>query len=77
MRESDHADAAPLRTRALDVHEVGVGGLHKTLELVTALLVLSGGVEEVDGERLIKETRISAMFSTTRKGDEAETSAPF
>ena len=48
---------ASLRTRALNVHEVGVGGLHKPLELVAALLVLSGGVEEVDGERLINKRR--------------------
>ena len=58
MRESDHADAAPLHTRALDVHEVGVGGLHKTLELVAALLVLSRRVEEVDGESLIAAHRM-------------------
>ncbi|OJT09594.1 hypothetical protein TRAPUB_13971 [Trametes pubescens] len=41
------------RTRALDVHEVGVGGLHEALELVPALLGISGGVEEVDGESLV------------------------
>ena len=40
-------------TWALDVHEVGVGRLHKPLELVATLLVLSGGVEEVDSERLM------------------------
>jgi hypothetical protein len=35
---------------ALDVHEVGVGALHKALELVSLLLVLDGGVKEIDGE---------------------------
>lgn len=37
-------------TRALDVHEVRVGGLHQTLELVASLFSLNGGVEQVDGE---------------------------
>jgi len=36
---------------AFDVHEVRVGGLHETLELVLLRLGLSGGVEEIDGER--------------------------
>lgn len=40
------------RTWALDVHEVGVGALHKALELVLLFLVLGRGVEEVDGESL-------------------------
>jgi hypothetical protein len=39
-------------TRALHVHEVRVGRLHKALELVRALLGLRERVEEVDGERL-------------------------
>ena len=42
------------RTRALHVHEVGVGRLHKTLELVAALFVLSRGVEKIDGKRLVE-----------------------
>ncbi len=41
------------RTWTLHIHEVGVGRLHKTLEFVAALLVLSRGIEEVDGESLI------------------------
>ena len=40
------------RTGALHIHEVRIGRLHKTLELVAALFVLSRGVEEVDGESL-------------------------
>ena len=49
----DVGDEGPATlTRALDVHEVGVGGLHEALELVLLLLELSGGVEEVDGESL-------------------------
>lgn len=32
---------------ALDVHEVGVGGLDKTFLLVSSLLLSDGGVEEV------------------------------
>ena len=52
-------------TRALHVHEVGVGRLHKTLELVAALLVLSGGVEEVDGKRLWRKISIPLEFCTT------------
>ncbi|SNX83258.1 uncharacterized protein MEPE_01965 [Melanopsichium pennsylvanicum] len=39
-------------TRALDVHEERVGVLHKSLELVAASLLLSGGVKKVDGESL-------------------------
>ena len=50
MRSRDNPTC--IRTRALHVHEVGVGRLHKPLELVAALLVLGRGVEEVDGERL-------------------------
>ena len=49
----DVGDEGPATlTRALDVHEVGVGRLHEALELVLLLLELSGGVEEVDGESL-------------------------
>uniref|UniRef100_A0A1J3K003 Uncharacterized protein n=1 Tax=Noccaea caerulescens TaxID=107243 RepID=A0A1J3K003_NOCCA len=33
---------------ALDVHEEGVGRLHKTLELVLRLLELSRRIEEID-----------------------------
>ena len=39
-------------TRAFNVHEVGVGRLHKTLELVLLGFVLVGGVEEIDSESL-------------------------
>jgi len=35
---------------ALHVHEVGVGALHETLELVAPLLALREGVKQVDGE---------------------------
>ena len=41
------------RTWALDVHEIRVGGLYKTLQLVLLGLRLSRGVEEIDGERLV------------------------
>lgn len=40
------------RTRALNVHEVRVGRLYKTLELVLLLLVLGRGVQQIDGESL-------------------------
>ena len=40
------------RTWALDVHEIRVGGLYETLQLVLFGLSLSRGVEEIDGERL-------------------------
>jgi len=36
--------------RALDIHEVRVGGLHETLELMAPLLSLREGVEQVDSE---------------------------
>jgi hypothetical protein len=35
---------------ALDIHEVGVGALHKTLLLVLALLRLKAGVDQIAGE---------------------------
>jgi len=38
--------------RALDVHEERVGVGHKSLELVSASLLLLRGVEKVDGESL-------------------------
>jgi hypothetical protein len=41
-----------LRTRAFNIHEVGVGGLYKALKLVLTLFKLGRGVEEVDGESL-------------------------
>jgi hypothetical protein len=44
------------RTWAFDVHEVRVGGLHETLQLVLLQLGLSRGVEEIDGERLFDAT---------------------
>lgn len=37
---------------ALDVHEVGVGALYQSLELVRLMLLLGGRVEKVDGECL-------------------------
>jgi hypothetical protein len=40
-------------TWAFDVHEVRVGGLYETLQLVPPCLGLSGGVKEIDGEGLI------------------------
>jgi len=36
---------------AFDVHEVRVGGLYETLQLVLLRLGLGRGVEEIDGER--------------------------
>jgi hypothetical protein len=44
------------RTWAFNVHEVRVGGLYETLQLVLLRLGLSGGVEEIDGERLFDPT---------------------
>lgn len=41
-----------IRTWALDVHEVRVGRLHDTLELVSAGLGSGAGVKEIDGESL-------------------------
>ncbi len=49
----DGAAGDDLLTGALYVHEVRVGGLHKTLELVLLGLMLSGGVEEINGESLV------------------------
>jgi hypothetical protein len=40
------------RTWAFDVHEVRVGRLYETLQLVLLQLGLGRGVEEIDGERL-------------------------
>lgn len=40
------------RTRALDIHEVGVRRLYESLELVPFLLGLEGRVKEIDCERL-------------------------
>lgn len=47
MRE-DGSDSKA--ARALDVHEIRVWRLHKSLELVLLLLELGRGVEEIDGE---------------------------
>ena len=41
------------RTWTLDVHEVRVWRLHKSLELVTFFFGFLGGVEKIDGERLV------------------------
>jgi hypothetical protein len=43
------------RTWALDVHEVRVWRLHKSLELVPLLFGFLGRVEEIDSERLLPE----------------------
>jgi hypothetical protein len=40
------------RTWAFDIHEVRVGRLHETLQLMPLGLGLGRGVEEIDGERL-------------------------
>jgi len=40
------------RTWAFDIHEIRVGGLYETLQLVSLRLGLGRGVEEIDGERL-------------------------
>ena len=40
-------------TRTLNVHEVRVGRLHKSLELVRALLVFNGRVKKIDGQLII------------------------
>ena len=40
-------------TRTLDIHEVGVRRLHKSLELVRALLVFNGRVKKIDGQLII------------------------
>ena len=39
-------------TRALDIHEIRVGRLYKSLELVLPLLVLMRGVKEINCESL-------------------------
>jgi hypothetical protein len=44
------------RTWAFDVHEVRVGGLYETLQLVLLRLGLGRGVEEIDSERLFDAT---------------------
>jgi hypothetical protein len=43
----------PQHTWAFYVHEVRVRGLYKTLQLVPLGLGLGGGVEKIDGERLL------------------------
>lgn len=43
-------------TWAFDIHEVRVGGLYETLQLMLLRLGLSRGVEEIDGERLFDAT---------------------
>ena len=40
------------RTRALDIHEVGVWRLYEALKLVLFLFGLDGRVEKVDSESL-------------------------
>jgi hypothetical protein len=45
-----------LHTWAFDVHEVRIGRLYETLQLVLLRLGLSGGVEEIDGEGLFDAT---------------------
>jgi len=37
-------------SRALDIHEVGVGRLHEPLQFVRAAFVFGGRVEQIDGE---------------------------
>ena len=44
------------RTWAFDVHEVRVGRLYETLQLVLLRLRLGRGVEEINGERLFDAT---------------------
>ena len=39
-------------TWALDIHEIGIWRLHKSLELVPLLFEFLRGVKKVDGERL-------------------------
>lgn len=53
------------RTRALDVHEVGVRRLYKSLELVPFLLGLEGRVKEINCERLSKEAEGSLPRQTS------------
>jgi hypothetical protein len=46
----------PLKTyRALDVHEVGVGRLHESLQLVGLLLKSVGGVQEINSQLLMRK----------------------
>jgi len=40
-------------TWAFYVHEIRIGGLYETLQLVPLGLGLGGGVEKIDGERLL------------------------
>ena len=48
-------------TRALDIHEVGVGGLYETLELMPPLLRLGGGVQEVNSESLTRDKSVRSF----------------
>jgi hypothetical protein len=50
-----HRWATNGHTRALDVHKVRVGRLHKSLELVLLLLVFGRGVKEINCESLGKQ----------------------
>lgn len=54
-------NGAKIHTGAFDVHEERVGRLHEALELVLLLLVLVGGVQEIDGESL------QSRFSTAAR----------
>lgn len=50
-------------SRAFDVHEEAVGGLHKALKLVLLLFVHSGGVKQV----VINLNRVSHQSKRKRK----------
>lgn len=62
-------------TGALDVHEVGVRGLDKLLELVLALLVLGDRVQEIDihlveGVRFLTITGVyPSSFPCTKRSE--------
>ena len=43
----------PQHTWAFYVHKVRVGGLYESLQLVLLGLGFGGGVEKIDGERLL------------------------
>lgn len=49
---------------AFDIHEVGIGMLNKSLELVLALLLRRQRVQKILGELRRKTLRLECIFST-------------
>lgn len=59
-------------TRTLDIHEVGVGRLNKSLELVGTLLVFNRRVKKINGQLLKKKQSITRLNMFMKKNQEKE-----